>query len=209
MSLFYRYKPHKDAVLLCVATRLDRAGVTPNQITAIGLCLAFCSGLVALRGHLYIGIILFAVAVFCDALDGSVARGTNCGTEFGLYFDGVSDRFSELFFVAGAVFGAGVPPSAFLVIGGAFTLLFARVYGRTHGRGHVFTTFGRPERVTLLIVGILSPAPLNTVLFVAAALCCAISSAQILDLRPSRSAKIGRTRGTSSDRQTRFTQRNN
>ncbi len=125
MSLFYRYKPHKDAVLLRVATRLGRAGVTPNQITAIGLCLAFSSGLAALRGLLYIGIILFAVAVLCDALDGSVARGTNRGTEFGLYFDGISDRFSELFFVVGAVFGAGVPPSAFLVIGGAFTLLVA------------------------------------------------------------------------------------
>ena len=209
MSLFYRYKPHKDAVLLRVATRLDRAGVTPNQITAIGLCLAFSSGLAALRGHLYIGIILFAVAVFCDALDGSVARATNRGTEFGLYFDGVSDRFSEFFFVAGAVFGAGVPPSAFLVIGGAFTLLFARIYGRMHGRDHVFTTFGRPERVALLIAGILSPAPFNTVLFIAAALCCVISSAQILASGPSRSAKIGRTRGASSDRQTRVTQRNN
>ena len=209
MSLFYRYKPHKDAVLLRVATRLDRAGVTPNQITAIGLCLAFSSGLAALRGHLYIGIILFAVAVFCDALDGSVARGTNRGTKFGLYFDGISDRFSELFFVAGAVFGAGVPPSAFLVIGGAFALLFARVYSRTHGRDHVFTTFGRPERVALLIAGILSPAPFNTVLFVTAALCCVISSAQILALGPSRSTKIGRSKGASSDRQTHVTQRNN
>jgi phosphatidylglycerophosphate synthase len=211
MSLFYRYKPHKDTILLYVVTRLDRAGVTPNQITALGLCLAFSSGLAALRGHLYTGIILFAIAAFCDVLDGSVARGANRATEFGLYFDGISDRFSELFFVVGAVLGAGVPPSAFLVIGGAFTLLFARVYGRTHGRGSVFTTFGRPERLALLIAGALSPAPLNTVLFVAAALCCVVSSAQILVLGGSRREKIGRATDASSDRQTqaRVIQRNN
>jgi len=86
MSLLYRYKPHKDTILQSVATRLDRAGVTPNQITALGLCLAFSSGLAALRGHLYTGIILFAIAAFCDALDGSVARAANRATEFGLYF---------------------------------------------------------------------------------------------------------------------------
>jgi phosphatidylserine synthase len=66
MSLFYRYKPQKDTILFYVATRLDRASVTPNQITALGLCLAFSSGLAALRGHLYTGIILFAIAAFCD-----------------------------------------------------------------------------------------------------------------------------------------------
>ena len=201
MSLLYRYKPHKDTLLMSVATRLDRAGVTPNQITALGLCLAFSSGLAALRGHLYAGIALFAVAAFCDVLDGSVARGANRATEFGLYFDGISDRFSELFFVAGVVLGAGIPPSAFFVIGGAFMLLFARVYGWTHGRGIVSTTFGRPERLALLIAGILSPAPLNTVLFVAAALCCVISSVQILALEQPRRAEIGR--GASNDQQTR------
>jgi phosphatidylglycerophosphate synthase len=136
-------------------------------------------------------------------LDGSVARGANRATEFGLYFDGISDRLSELFFVAGVVLGAGVPPSAFFVIGGAFMLLFARVYGRTHGRGIVSTTFGRPERLALLIAGILCPAPLNTVLFVAAALCCVISSAQILALGRSRRANIERAKGASNDQQTR------
>jgi len=210
MSLFYRYKPRKDTVLLCVAMRLDRAGVTPNQITAIGLCLAFSSGLSALRGHLDVSIIIFAVAALCDMLDGSIARCANRGTEFGLYFDGISDRFSELFFVAGAVFGAGVSPAAFFVIGGAFTLLAARVYGRMHGRGVVLTTFGRPERLALLIAGILSPAPVNVVFFVAAALCCVISSVQIVAFRQSGSAKIGRTKGASNERptRTRFTQRN-
>ena len=75
------------------------------------------------------------------------------------------------------------------MIGGAFTLLVARVYGRTHGGTMCSTKFGRPERVALLIAGILSPAPFNTVLFVAAALCCVISAAQILALGPGPQCK--------------------
>ena len=82
-------------------------------------------------------------------------------------------------------------------------LLFARVYARTHGMGVVSTTFGRPERLALLIAGILCPAPLNTILFVAAALCCVISCAQILALGRSRRAKIERAKGASNEQQQR------
>ncbi|MGZ7132816.1 MAG: hypothetical protein ACXVH6_05555, partial [Halobacteriota archaeon] len=82
-------------------------------------------------------------------------------------------------------------------------LLFARVYARMHGSGIISTTFGRPERLALLIAGILCPTPLNTVLFVAAALCCVISSAQILALGRSGRAKIERAKGASNDQQRR------
>ena len=46
--------------------------------------------------------------------------------------------------------------------------------------GTVRTKFWRPERLALLIVGVLCPTPINTVLFVAAGLCCVFSYAQIL-----------------------------
>jgi CDP-diacylglycerol--glycerol-3-phosphate 3-phosphatidyltransferase len=78
------------------------------------------------------------------------------------------------------VLGANVPQSAFVVVGGAFTLLFARAYGHAQKWGATPTTFGRPERLALLFAGILCPAPINTLLFVAAGLCCVFSSAQIL-----------------------------
>ena len=154
--------------------------VTANEVTALGLCLALVAGLLVYCGYLYAGLTLFVASAACDALDGSLARASGRATEFGLYFDGVADRFSELFFVIGAVLGAQVPPSAFFVVGGAFTLLLARAYGHRHRWGTVPTTFGRPERLTLLVVGVLCPTPINTVLFVVAGLCCVFSSAQIL-----------------------------
>gem|GEM_PF-3536474 len=112
-------------------------------MTALGLYLALGAGLLAYCGHLYVGLILFATSAMCDAADGSLARVSKIGTNFGLYFDGVADRFSELFFISGAVLGAQVPSSAFAVVGGGFALLLARIYGHAHQWGSVSTTFGR------------------------------------------------------------------
>jgi phosphatidylglycerophosphate synthase len=180
MSLLYRLKPQKDIYLKLVAIRLTSFGITANKITAFGLCLALCAGFVAHGGYLYAALVLFGCSALCDALDGSLARVSSEQTEFGLYFDGVADRFSELFFVGGAVLGAHAPASAFAVVGGAFVLLFARVYGHTRNCGTVPTAFGRPERLLLLVVAILCPPPLDAILFVAAGLGCVVSAAQIV-----------------------------
>jgi len=179
MSLFYRFKPQKDSSLSSITTQLDGAGVTANEVTALGLSLALGAGLLAYNGHLYAALILFTASAACDALDGSLARVSEMGTEFGLYFDGVADRFSEFFFVSGAVLGAQVPSSAFVLVGGGFALLLARIYGHVHPWGAVSTTFGRPERLALLVAGMLCPAPINTLLFIVAGLCCVFSSVQI------------------------------
>jgi phosphatidylglycerophosphate synthase len=180
MSKLYRFKPQKDRYLSSITSQLACAGVTANEVTALGLCLALGAGLLAYYGHLYAGLTLFAASAVCDALDGSLARASKMGTEFGLYFDGIADRFSELFFVGGAVLGAHVPSSAFVVVGGSFALLLARIYGYAHHWGAVSTTFGRPERLVLLVAGVLCPAPINTLLFIVAGLFCVFSSVQIL-----------------------------
>ncbi len=179
MSFLYRFKPQKDGFLKVISTRLACAGVTANEVTALGLCLSLCAGLVALSGHLYAGVALFITSALCDALDGSLSRAAHKETEFGLYFDGITDRLSEFFFVAGVVLSGLVPPSAFIVVVGAVVLLFARVYAHMHDWGVISTTFGRPERLSLLIVGVFCPAPLNAVLFIIAGLCCAFSAVQI------------------------------
>lgn len=113
MSFFYRFKLRKDHYLSTITTLLDGARVTANEVTALGLCLALGAGLLAYYSHLYVGLILFATSAMCDAVDRSLARVSKIGTDFGMYFDGVAGRFSELFFISGVVRGAQVPPSAF------------------------------------------------------------------------------------------------
>ncbi|WP_424359833.1 CDP-alcohol phosphatidyltransferase family protein [Methanocella sp. MCL-LM] len=179
MSLLYRYKPQKDALLRSASQALLEAGVTPNMVTAAGLALSAAGGIVAMSGHLHAGIAIFLTGAFLDALDGSLARCTGRCTEFGKYFDSFSDRCSELLFVAGAVIG-GVPASAFAVVAGSLALLATRVYNHRKGLNSNAAMFGRPERLALLVAGLLAPAPFNTVLFAVAGFFCIVSSAQAL-----------------------------
>jgi CDP-diacylglycerol---glycerol-3-phosphate 3-phosphatidyltransferase len=179
MSMLYAYKPVKDDVLRSASRKLLVYGVTPNIVTASGVLISLISGLIVISGHLYAGIIIFLICTCLDALDGSFAR--NCGlcTEFGRYFDSVCDRLSELIFIICAVIG-GAPASAFVVVAGSFALLASRIYNHRKGISSDAAMFGRPERLALLIAGLLAPSPYNTILFMIAGLLCLISSAQAL-----------------------------
>jgi phosphatidylglycerophosphate synthase len=179
MSMLYALKPQKDHALRALSRALLAAGVTPNMVTASGLLICVAAGLVALCGHLYVGVVLFIAGACLDALDGSLARYSGRCSEFGRYFDSFSDRGSELLFVAGAV-GGGMTASAFAVVIGSFALLAARIYNHRKGRSSDAAMFGRPERLGLLIAGLLAPAPYNTALFLIAGFLCFVSTAQVL-----------------------------
>ena len=137
------------------------------------------AGLLAMSGHLYAGIALFIAGACLDALDGSFARACGLCTEFGRYFDSICDRLSEMAFIIGAVIG-GASASAFVVIAGSFALLVSRIYNHRKGLNSNAATFGRPERLALLVAGLLVPAPYNTGMFMIAGFLCLVSSAQVL-----------------------------
>lgn len=179
MSLLYAYKPLKDRVLGPACWALQSAGVTPNMVTAAGALLSLLAGLLAAGGHLYAGIAVFLAGAFLDALDGSLARTCGLSSAFGRYFDSVLDRISELAFIAGAVVG-GEPASSLLVVLGSFVLLATRVFNHRRGLSSDAAAFGRPERVTMLVAGMLAPAPFDKALFVLAFILCLFSSAQAL-----------------------------
>jgi phosphatidylglycerophosphate synthase len=179
MSMLYAFKPMKDRVLRPVAWVLLAAGVTPNMVTACGLFLSMAAGVAALKGHLNLGIALFLSGAFLDALDGALARASGRTSEFGRYFDSFTDRGSELVFVVGAVAG-GAHVSALAVVAGSFVLLASRVNNHLKGLNSDAALFGRPERLALLIAGLLVPAPYNVMLFLLAGFLCLVSTAQVL-----------------------------
>jgi phosphatidylglycerophosphate synthase len=179
VSWLYTFKPKKDRALESISRSLWSAGVTPNMVTAAGLSMAMVAGYLAMTGHLLIGILFFIISACLDIVDGSLARSCGLTTEFGRYFDSISDRFSEMAVIIGAVIG-GIPSSAFIVIVGSFVLMASRVYNHRKGTNSDAAMFGRPERVTLLTLGLLAPIPCDTWLFVVAGFLCFISSVQIL-----------------------------
>jgi phosphatidylglycerophosphate synthase len=179
MSMLYAYKPQKDRALRSVSRALMSMGITPNMVTASGFLLSVAAGAAAMTGHLYAGIALFLAGACLDAFDGSFARACGLTSEFGRYFDSFCDRGSELVFIAGTVAG-GVPLSAFAVVAGSFMLLAARIYNHRKGLNSDAAMFGRPERIGLLILGMLSPAPYSTIMFIANGMLCLVSTAQVL-----------------------------
>jgi len=69
----YQLRGRKDLLLGPMADLAYRNGLTPNRITALGLCAGVtCGGLLAL--HLVpIAIVFGLLSAFCDVLDGTVA----------------------------------------------------------------------------------------------------------------------------------------
>lgn len=179
MSILYAFKPQKDRALSAACRVLLAIGLTPNMVTLAGLILSVIAGAAAMCGHLHAAILIFLAGACLDAVDGSFARACGLCSEKGRYLDSTCDRLSELAFVIGAILG-GVPVTAFAVVAGSALLMAARIYNHRKGLDSNAAMFGRPERLTLLVAGMLLPAPLNMAAFLAAGFLCVISSGQAL-----------------------------
>jgi archaetidylinositol phosphate synthase len=102
------FQPLLDRLWRAMAAPLVMLGVTPNQVTLMGLVLilANCAAYAWHRDPFWFGLGLALSFVF-DALDGAVARRTHTATKFGGYLDAVVDRYQEIavFFVIAWVTG--------------------------------------------------------------------------------------------------------
>lgn len=179
MSRLYIFKPQKDKKLYPICLILHSAGITPNMITMTGFLVSVMAGVVAASGNIFTAIIIFMISAGLDAVDGSLARMSGLTTEFGRYLDSISDRLSETAFISGAVIG-GISSTAYMVVVGSVLLLATRIFTHRKGFNSDTAIFGRPERLVLLVAGLLSPFPGNVILFGTNALLCMVSSLQIL-----------------------------
>ncbi|PRQ11985.1 phosphatidylglycerophosphate synthase [Corynebacterium sp. 13CS0277] len=85
-----------------IASRLVRAGVTPNQVTVAGTALAVLVAVTLIpTGHLLAAAIITGLFAAFDLLDGTMARMRGGGTAYGATLDASCDRVAD-----GALFGA-------------------------------------------------------------------------------------------------------
>jgi phosphatidylglycerophosphate synthase len=143
-------------------TLLAAAGVSPMWVSILGLVGSLLGAYVIARGSLFWGGIWTFVSGICDVLDGGLARRLGRQTEFGAFVDSTFDRIGELL-VYGAILlyysERGYPLVLLVVIcvalGASFLVSYARA--RLEGLGHTCTVglFERPERMALLIAGLL------------------------------------------------------
>lgn len=66
--------------------------LTPNNITLIRIFMTPVVFLLILQEYYRVGIVLFLLVAFTDAIDGSLARTKNKITKFGMLFDPLADK---------------------------------------------------------------------------------------------------------------------
>jgi CDP-diacylglycerol--glycerol-3-phosphate 3-phosphatidyltransferase len=145
--------------------RLAWAGVHPNILTTIGVCINIgCAVLFGFGEFFWAGIVMIVANLF-DMLDGGVARQTGNVTKFGSFLDSSLDRLSDMAaFLGIMMFYAGNSPqhsilNVFLAGAGMISsVMVSYTTARSEGLG-VRANVGflqRPDRIVLLIIGALS-----------------------------------------------------
>ncbi|RLI32287.1 CDP-alcohol phosphatidyltransferase family protein [Candidatus Bathyarchaeota archaeon] len=94
---------------------LHRLGLSPNDVTVLGLLLSLCSALLYLnwrRSPLMLPVagVLLLSSGFFDALDGAIARMFGEVTTFGGFLDSLLDRYSDAAVLAAITLGGLCDP---------------------------------------------------------------------------------------------------
>jgi CDP-diacylglycerol--glycerol-3-phosphate 3-phosphatidyltransferase len=122
-----------------VVAFLDRVGVHPNYLTAIGvLGTTAAAFLISQMQFTWAGVVVLVIGPV-DALDGALARRRGEPVAFGAFVDSVADRYSELALYAGLLWVAQASGDwrlSFLVYFAAFgSVLVSYVRARAQSLG--------------------------------------------------------------------------
>jgi len=131
-------------------------GITPNQVSAIGIAFAVLSALAywKWRVHILLPILaplLLLASGFCDAIDGALARIYGESTIFGGFLDSLVDRYADAIFFCGIILGGLCDVSCGLAaLMGSFLVSYARA--RAEAVGVKMETVGIVERAERLVI---------------------------------------------------------
>ncbi len=144
-----------------VAQLLTHTPVTPNQVSAASLAIAFGSFLSFAYGINIAGGILAQVSSVVDGVDGDLARRKNAASAFGGFLDAVLDRYADALVLLGVIIwtasdrsGDTVWVIGFWALVGTVVISYtrARVEGGSQGRFDRGVTSLATRDVRLLIV---------------------------------------------------------
>jgi phosphatidylglycerophosphate synthase len=165
----YKMRSNKDDFLFRLASAAHARGFSPNVMTALGLGFGVATGVLFMYRQIPFAFVFGFLSVFCDVLDGTIARKFNLETSFGRFFDSISDRICEFAVVLGALAGGIIEPLGVVAIIGSSTLFAFRALSHARRLNTDYVMFGRTERLVFILLGLILPfATLSTVCFVVA-----------------------------------------
>jgi archaetidylinositol phosphate synthase len=145
------------------ARMAQRAGLTPNQVSALGVILGAASGLVywlagiALENlgfysvYLSLAVLFLLASGFCDALDGALARLYGETSALGGFLDSLLDRYVDAAIYCGLILGGICDPFwGLLALIGSLLTSYARA--RSEAAGVPMETVGIVERAERLLI---------------------------------------------------------
>jgi archaetidylinositol phosphate synthase len=153
------FKKQFEELVKKIVAPLAGLGVTPNQITAMGLVVAVISAWFYAdwdgnRLYLVYAALLILFSGLLDAIDGVLARNTGKVTRFGGFFDSVLDRYSDILVLSGIIIGGLCNEVAgLLALAGSLMVSYTRSRAEMEGvkmAGVGF--FERAERIMFLVI---------------------------------------------------------
>jgi len=157
INMLTKLKKQVQEIMTSQAEWANRLGLTPNQISALGIVLAFLAAIAYWQWQishpllLVLAPILLLLSGYCDALDGALARLHGKTTTFGGFLDSLLDRYADAFVFFGIVLGGLCHPFWGLVaLTGSLLVSYARA--RAEAAGVKMEAVGIAERAERLII---------------------------------------------------------
>ncbi|MDI6739548.1 MAG: CDP-alcohol phosphatidyltransferase family protein [Candidatus Edwardsbacteria bacterium] len=133
--------------------------IKPNWLTTAGFVFGVASGFLFGMNHFFWGGIAALASGLCDTLDGSLARRSNTVTKFGMFFDSVLDRYSELavfiglsyFYARSLMWRQAILTD--LALAGSLMVSYARARAEGLGEDCKAGIMERPERIAVIVTG--------------------------------------------------------
>jgi len=144
-----------------VGSGLEKAGISADQLTVLGLVLSAACAVAIGNGWLFVGWCLLAASAVPDVLDGAVAKASGTASPRGAFFDSVVDRVGDSLVLGGVAWylaNTHGPHAALLPLAilGASNLVS---YERARAESLGFTARGglmeRAERMIAIGLGLL------------------------------------------------------
>jgi CDP-diacylglycerol--glycerol-3-phosphate 3-phosphatidyltransferase len=162
LSLIKEIKNYFRNLLDPLVSIISYMGVSPVAITIIGILISLFGAFLVAGGKLFGGAVALAVSGLCDIMDGSLARKEEKVTLFGAFLDSTGDRVSELaYFGALVIYYVSKTPAnifyvslALIALSGSLLTSYARARAEGLGVRCEVGLIARPERIVLLILGL-------------------------------------------------------
>jgi CDP-diacylglycerol---glycerol-3-phosphate 3-phosphatidyltransferase len=154
-------RPALARVLNPVGQALARTPITPNAVTIVGTVGMSASALYFFpTGHLFAGVVVCTLFVFCDMLDGTLARIKGSSGPFGAFLDSTLDRVADAAVFAGlAIYFVRAGHSRLLAAVALFCLVAGSLVSYTKARAEslgLTCDVGFAERTERLLIGLVA-----------------------------------------------------